>query len=262
MPAPAVTTDAFLGGRVVAVQPGKDHHRSGLEAVLLGSSVPSDFAGSIVDLGAGSGVAGFCAAKRCGGASVLLVERETELVEAARASLALPANAGIAPRVRVLAADLAETSALRSEEGRADLVIANPPFNPSRSMAPSPKGGRAAAHAIRAGGLENWVQAANRLLKAGGRVTFILRPDNLPELLASLGVAFGTIDLLPLHPRPGEAAHRLLVTALKAGRAPLRLLPALCLHGETGNAYLPAIEAILREGAALTSAAPAWQGRR
>jgi len=54
-----VTVDAFLGGRVEAVQPAAGHHRAGLEAVLLAASLDSRIAGTIVDLGAGVGVAGF-----------------------------------------------------------------------------------------------------------------------------------------------------------------------------------------------------------
>ncbi len=54
---PAVTADAFLGGKVEALQPAAGHHRSGLEAVLLAASLDSRIAGTVVDLGAGAGVA-------------------------------------------------------------------------------------------------------------------------------------------------------------------------------------------------------------
>ena len=59
-----LTVDAFLGGLVEAVQPASGHHRSGLEAVLLAASLDSRISGTVVDLGAGAGVAGFCAAAR------------------------------------------------------------------------------------------------------------------------------------------------------------------------------------------------------
>ena len=58
---PAVSVDAFLGGRVEAVQPEKGHHRAGLEAVLLAASLDARISGTVVDLGAGAGVAGLCA---------------------------------------------------------------------------------------------------------------------------------------------------------------------------------------------------------
>jgi tRNA1(Val) A37 N6-methylase TrmN6 len=38
-----------------------------------------------------------------------------------------------------------------------------------------------------------------------------------------------------VHPRPGSAATRLLVRALKASRSPLTLLPPLILHEDGGE---------------------------
>jgi tRNA1(Val) A37 N6-methylase TrmN6 len=56
--------------------------------------------------------------------------------------------------------------------------------------------------------------------------------------------------VLPLHSREGEAAHRVIVQGRKGSRAPLALLPGIVLHGE-GHAFVPAIDAALRRGAAL-----------
>ncbi len=92
----ATTVDAFLGGRVEAVQPAAGHHRSGLEAVLLAAAISPDAAGRLIDLGAGAGVAGLCAAVRAPGVSVTLVEREADLLAAASAALVVVKhNSGI-----------------------------------------------------------------------------------------------------------------------------------------------------------------------
>jgi tRNA1(Val) A37 N6-methylase TrmN6 len=129
---PAVTIDAFLGGKVEAVQPASGHHRSGLEAVLLAAALDSRITGTVVDLGAGVGVAGFCAAARCKRAKVVLVERDPDLIECARLALARPGNAAFADRVRIVAADISAPQAARDEAGAgrdlADHVLLNPPF--------------------------------------------------------------------------------------------------------------------------------------
>jgi tRNA1(Val) A37 N6-methylase TrmN6 len=61
---------------------------------------------------------------------------------------------------------------------------------------------------------------------------------------------FGAIAVLPVHSKPGEAAIRVLVTATKASRAPLALLPALVL-ADRALRPTPEAEAVLRDGAAL-----------
>ena len=78
----------------------------------------------------------------------------------------------------------------------------------------------------------------------------IWRADGLAEVLRALGSAFGAAMVMPIHPRPTEAAIRILVRATKASRAPLSLLPGLVLNDHAGNPTAEA-EAVLRGGAAL-----------
>jgi tRNA1(Val) A37 N6-methylase TrmN6 len=56
--------------------------------------------------------------------------------------------------------------------------------------------------------------------------------------------------ILPLHPRPGAAAIRVLVRATKASKAPLSVLPGLILAGADSRPTAQA-ETIMRDGAAL-----------
>jgi tRNA1(Val) A37 N6-methylase TrmN6 len=49
-----------------------------------------------------------------------------------------------------------------------------------------------------------------------------------------------------------------LLRAIKGSRSPSRLLPPLVLHGETGNAFLPPVERILRQGAGIADVHPSW----
>ena len=64
------------------------------------------------------------------------------------------------------------------------------------------------------------------------------------------GAGCGSVLLLPLAPREGQAAKRVLIMARRGGRGPARLLPPFVLHGPDG-AFTPAAEAILRDAAPL-----------
>jgi len=262
----AVTVDAFLGGRVEAVQPASGHHRSGLEAVLLAASLDSRISGTVVDLGAGAGVAGLCAAARCRRAKVVLVEREPDLVACARAALARPANAEFAARVRLVTADIAAPQATREQAGAgrdlADHVLLNPPFYERSGGTRSPSKARASAHVLAAGGLDPWLRAATSVLKFGGDATVVFRADGLADLLAAAARRFGGAEVMPIHPRADQPAHRILVRAVKGSRAAMKLLPPLVLHENEGSPFTPGVEAILREGRALASVNRAWHGGR
>jgi tRNA1(Val) A37 N6-methylase TrmN6 len=252
---PDVSVDAFLGGRVEAVQPARGHHRAGLEAVLLAASIDAGMRGAVFDLGAGVGIAGFCVAARCADAEVTLVERDPIAVACARAALARPGNAAFAGRV-----DLVETDIEAGlGQASAEAVIFNPPFRERSSGSASPRPARAGAHVLGESGLDPWFRAAAGLLKPGGSATVIFRADGLDLVFAAAEGRFGGLDVLPVHPRAGDPALRVLVRGVKASRAQMRILPPIVLHPDAGNGFRPEIDAILRDGADLVTVAPAWQ---
>jgi len=255
-----VTIDAFFGGRVEAVQPAAGHHRAGLEAVLLAASVPAEMKGTVIDLGAGAGVAGLCIAARCPDATVVLVERDATLTECARAALARPENRRFVARIEVVETDIANRAGL--SDGMSAAVVCNPPFYPARAASMSPAPSRADAHVLGETGLDPWFRAAAALVRPGGTATAIFRADGLDLVIEAASNRFGALDILPIAPRPGMAAHRILVRGIKASRAPLRLLPPLVLHDDDGSGFRPEVEAILREGAELSSVVPSWKSER
>ncbi len=201
-------------------------------------------------------------AARCPDARVILAERDAEATRNARTSLALADNAGFADRVTIAEVDVAAPETQRVKAGlarsSADLVITNPPFYEAGAVRPSPGKARAAAHVLAVDGLEPWVRAAASVLKPGGGLVVIFRADGLDKLLTTLGDRFGGVAILPVYPRAGAEAHRLIVGARKGSRAPLRILPPLTLHPATGSSYLPEAERILRDGAGLADVNPAW----
>jgi tRNA1(Val) A37 N6-methylase TrmN6 len=257
----AARVDAFLDGRIQVVQP-ENHHHAGLEAMLLSASVPAGFSGIAVDLGAGVGAAGMAIAARAPHAQVTLVERDPVTLESARQSLAHPANAPFAPRVKIVAADIAAPEAERIAAGLgrafADIVVTNPPFYDSAAGTQSPIAALRDAHVLAGGGLESWVRTATSILKPGAALAIVFRADGLAELVSALRGRFGDITILPIHPRADKPALRVLVVAEKGNRAPERLLPGLALHAAGGNAYIEPAERILRHGASLMDVHPPW----
>jgi tRNA1(Val) A37 N6-methylase TrmN6 len=258
-----VTIDAFLGGRVEAVQPAIGHHRSGLEAVLLGAALDLSTTGTVIDLGAGAGVAGMCAAARCRGIEVTLVERERELVKCARGALGRSANASFAGRISMAELDIGAPEETRLDAGlareAADVVLVNPPFHDADAVRVSPFAARAAAHVLDTD-LGDWFRAASWALAPKGTVVAIVRASSIGAILEALSGRFGGVCLLPLHPRPGLPAERLLIRSVKGSRAAPQILPGLSLHGDNGPAFTPALDRVLRHGAGIGEIHAPWQG--
>ncbi len=242
---PGQTVDAFLGGLVTLVQPGKGH-RAGLDAALLQALVPADACGHAIDLGAGVGTVGFAVAVRARDLAVTAVEREPALLALGRKALSLPANAGFAGRVTMLQAD----AAAPGELAPADWVLMNPPFDEPRRMPPSPDPARRVAHVATAGLLESWTATAVRLLKPGGMLGLIHRTERLPHVLAALADRFGDLRILPVHAAKDRAAIRILVRARRESRGSLKIMPGLVLHRADGG-WTEEADAILRGQAEL-----------
>jgi tRNA1(Val) A37 N6-methylase TrmN6 len=236
------TLDAFHRGDFHVVQPARGGHRSGMDAMMLAAAVPGSFAGKLVDLGAGAGAAGLAVASRCPGAHVLLVERSPVMADYARRSAGHTANARLAGRIEVLQADVTLTGRARAAAGLADaafdFAILNPPFNEGRDR-PSPDALRRDAHVMGAGLLESWIRTAAAVVRPGGSVALIARPQSLEDVLAALKGRFGGCRIVPVLPRATQAAIRIIARGTRGSRAALSVEPPLVLHGDTGHGHAP-----------------------
>jgi tRNA1(Val) A37 N6-methylase TrmN6 len=184
----------------------------------------------VVEFGAGVGAAGLALAKRVGDLDLTLMETDAALAAFARHNAS--AN-GIPARIYEL--DVTVPAYIFAAAGlppdSADAVLMNPPFNDTTRHRASPDQARAAAHMAQAETLQRWIAAARRILKSGGVLTLIWRADGLSQALAALDHGFGSLVVLPVHGDAGKPAIRILIRALKGGRAPTQILPGLMLNG-------------------------------
>lgn len=235
--AEAETEDRLLGGKVRLRQP-RDGYRAAIDPVLLAASVPAKPGERVLDLGTGAGAAALCLMARVEGLSVLGLEIDAATAALARGNAALNGRDGFTIRdgdVRQLPADIRGF----------DRVMANPPYLEAARADPSPDAGRRRSNVDDGGGLGPWIDAALAAVVPGGTVTFIQRADRLADLLSLLNGRAGAIVVVPLWPKAGDAAKRLIVEAKAGRRTPLRLHPGLVLHEPDGR-YTDAADAILK----------------
>jgi tRNA1(Val) A37 N6-methylase TrmN6 len=228
------TEDGFLGGQLRLRQP-KSGHRAGHDAMLLAAATQARPGNRVVEFGAGVGAAGLALATRVGAIRLVLVEIDPQLAALARENATRNA---IAADVVVLdvttAADAFAAHGLAPDS--VDVVLMNPPFNDAARHRASPDRARSIAHVAQPAMLENWVHAARRILKSGGVLTLIWRADGLAEVFSALERGFGSLAVLPVHGEATKPAIRVLVRAVKGGRAAMRIEPGLMLNDELTTA--------------------------
>lgn len=226
--------------------------RFGLDALLLAAfaaghceqRIKKDRSGfspalSVAELGCGCGAVLLGLALRCPHIQGFGLEREEDLLHAARQN----AEAlGIADRLRFLPADCADLPTLRHRAvgegltpGCLDLVLANPPYGlPGQGrVSPTPLRERALrGHTA----LADFCRAAEVLLGHHGRFFCIFDARELPRLCAELGRAhLGLRRLLPVRARRSDPALRVLAEARKNAAPDLRLESPLTLHRQTAR---------------------------
>jgi tRNA1(Val) A37 N6-methylase TrmN6 len=242
---PSETVDAFHRGAFHIVQPRGRGHRAGMDAMLLASLVVDDRSIRVADLGAGAGAAGLAVASRLERAEVVLFERSPEMARFAARSLALPDNDRLADRISVIEADVTLTARARNEAGLVDdsfhHVIMNPPFNDGSDRR-TPDALKAEAHAMTDGLFERWIRTAGAIMIPGGQLSLIARPQSIADIIAACGRRFGGMEITPVHPRDGEDAVRVLVTAIKGSRARLALRAPLVMHEGKTHKFSPFVD--------------------
>ena len=131
-----------------------------------------------------------------------------------------------------------------------DAALANPPFFDNPDALRGPAAERRGAW-MADDGLEAWIGFLSKAVREGGTITLIHRADRLADILRLLAPKVGSAQVRPVLPFADQPAKRVLVRAVKSGKAPMRLLPALVLHDREGGKHTAQAEAILRGEAAL-----------
>lgn len=232
------TTDgALLGGRIRFRQPAAGY-RSAIDPVFLAAAVPAKPGERVFEMGLGAGASALCLLARVPGCSVVGAEPDPALrrlaLENARAN-------GLEGRLTAVA-KLEESG---GAERPFDHLMSNPPFwtDGAGNRSPDPRKARANHEGDLP--IAQWIDRLCRMGRPKATVTTIYAAARLDELLAALAVQAGGPEILPLWPKAGREAKRVLVRARIGGKGPARLLPGLVLHEDDGR-FTPAAEAVLR----------------
>jgi|TARA_R100000656_G_scaffold124870_1_gene104144 tRNA1(Val) A37 N6-methylase TrmN6 len=237
-----ITEDTLYQGRVTLFQPEKGF-RASTDSLMLAAALPEKSGGAALEIGCGCGGALMTAAFRLSQMQVTGVDIDAVMTDLARQSVS---SNNFKDRVSVETGNAAEW--VRDKENRFDLVFANPPyFEPGRISAP---GAEKAGAYLESLSLDGWIKAMAFAAKPRAPIVIIHRAAELARILAVLDRLTGEITVLPIAPKHGEDARRVLVRGRKGlRRGEVRLLAPLVTHTADGEASA-ALDAI-RHGRAI-----------
>lgn len=186
----------------------------------------------VCDLGCGTGLLGFLLMQRERALFLTGIDIDPRATDLGRRCAAENA---IEDRAVFLQGDLRQVEALLPGGGF-DLAVCNPPYYPAGS-------GRLPRRASQAQGrsevslcLAQACKAAAYLLRWGGRVCIVHKPQRLTDLLVQMRCAgLEPKRLRTVHPRPGAAPCLVLAEGRRGGRSGLTVEPPLLLKRSDGT---------------------------
>jgi len=226
------TRDTILDGRIALIQP-RHGYRFSVEAILLGRFARASTRERVLELGAGCGVVAIMMAALYRPREVVAIEIQPPLAAMIARSAALN---GI-ESVNAVCGDLRQRKLAGVEPASFDLVVANPPYRAAAAGRENPDHGRRLARGESAAVavLMDFVTAAHRYARRGGRVAFVFTARRSAELIS----AMRSKQLEPkrirfVHPRIAMPASVMLIEARVGGGIEVAIEPPLILYERPG----------------------------
>ena len=206
--------DLQIGGLTVIQNPAL--YRFSEDAVLLSNFAKVKAGGKVCDLGTGCGVIALLMSAKTRAKEIYGVEIQS--VFAGMASRSVRYN-GLEERIKILNIPMQEAYKELGFESM-DSVVCNPPFD--RLNMPAEIKSLSTQEACIT--IDEVAQSAARLLRFGGRFYVIHRGDRLAEVFRALSAHNLEPKVLRfVRSAPDKPPHRILIEAVKGGKAGLRI---------------------------------------
>lgn len=214
--------------------------RFGIDAVLLANFANVKRNSVAVDLCTGTGIVPFILAGKTEASNITGIEIQENLVEMANRSVTYN---GLDERVNFINSDLKDIKLLKTLK-KADLVTVNPPYKLCNSGIINELDASAISRHEILCNLEDVIVASRTLLKDGGKLYMVHRPERLADILCTMRkYKIEPKRIQMVHPNTKKAANIVLVEGQRDGGAFLKWEAPLYVYDEDGN-YTKEIDSI------------------
>ncbi len=209
----------------------------GVDAVLLSGFTKIKPSEQALDLCTGNGVIPILLSAKTKAKKLYGVEIQKESAELAKRSVLYN---GLADRVEIFEADVKDLNGI-FKPNSLDVITVNPPYmNVGAGMLNEYETKAVSRHEILCT-FEDIGRTAQNLLKLGGRMYVVHRPNRLVDVITTLRRNNLEPKILRLvHPKLGKEPILVLIEAIKGGKPFLKVLQPLLIYEDNGE-YTPEV---------------------
>ena len=224
------TGDLILSGAITIVQPQKGY-RFSVDSILLARFASARARDRVLELGAGCGVIAMILAATAHPREIVAIEIQREMAELAQRN----ARTNRFENLTCVCADLRDRKIPGVSPASFDLVVANPPFHARSAGRESPNRSRRHARGGAGASMVEFVAAARRYVRNGGRVAMVFAASRSAELISTLREhRLEPKRMRFVHPRVELPAASVLVEARASGGVEVVAEPPLILEQSAG----------------------------
>lgn len=210
----------------------KNAFRFGVDAVLLANFANIKNGMNVVDLCTGTGIVPFIIAGKRNPEKITGIEIQSEMIDMARRSVAYNKLEG---RIEFISGDLKDEKVLNDLRG-VDVVTVNPPYKLRNSGLISADDKNAIARHEICCTLEDVIKASKLMLKDGGKLYMVHRPERLADILCTMRkYKIEPKRIRMVHPSPNKSPNIVLLEGQKYGGEFLSWEPPLYIHDDKGK---------------------------
>lgn len=215
-----------------------------MDAVLLARFAGIPQRGKILDLCTGNGVIPLLLTTRTK-ANIEGIEIQPRLADMARRSISMN---GLEATVTIREGDLRELVDITGH-GVYDAITVNPPYMPMNGSDVKLNEHKAIARHELNCTLEEVIQACSKLVRPGGKVSMVHRPQRLGDIMSLLRqYRLEPKRIRFVHPRVHMEANMVLIEAMRDGKPEVRLLPPLIVYSKDREYSQELLEIYNNEG--------------
>lgn len=204
----------------------------GIDAVLLSNFINIKKRSNILDLGCGSGIIPMLIAAKNDTAKIVGIEIQSLFCDLAERNVKLN---NVGDRVSILNKDLKNATEFL-EKSSFDLITCNPPYKKESTGVTNPNDSKAIArHEIKCT-LEDIIEVSSKLLKGGGRLCLINRPERFLDMISLMR----KYKIEPkrarfVHSRIDKHPSMVMTEGARNGGEDFRVMEPLIIYDENGH---------------------------
>ena len=204
----------------------------GTDGVLLSSFANIKYGDTVVDYCSGSGIIPILVWARSNAKKIIGLEIQEYLFNIAKRNAALN---GLSEKIEFLNIDIKDAPQILGQ-GKIDCILCNPPYGKVGASLQSDNDYiRFARHEILCT-LEDCIKSASKVLKYGGRVSFVHQAERIDEII----LLFNKYDIAAKRIQLIQASidrppNLILIEGVRGGKNSVKWLAPIILYDEKGN---------------------------